>query len=159
MKNKKVFLYLVFTVLCMIIIFIFSSKNSHLSNGTSKMLIDKGITVYEYVFHQEVDHNQVIQKLNYPVRKLAHYSIYFLLGIFVYYFIFYSRCKYKLITSIGICFLYAILDEVHQLFVIGRTGQILDIFIDTMGSITAIFLMCFLGKMGKISNIKKVAPE
>lgn len=159
MKNKKVFLYLVFTVLCMTIIFTFSSKNSHLSNGTSKKVIDRGITIYEYIFHQEVDHNQVIQKLNYPVRKVAHYSIYFLLGIFVYYFIFYSRCKYKVITSIGICFLYAVLDEVHQLFVIGRTGQVLDIFIDTMGSITAIFFLKVIRQIRDTSRVKKVAQE
>lgn len=159
MKNKELFFYLIFTILCMLLIFTFSSKSSHLSNGTSKKLIDKGITLYEYVSNKKVNHDQVIQKLNYPVRKVAHYSIYFLLGIFVYHFIFYSRCKFKVITSIGICLLYAILDEFHQLFVMGRTGQVLDVFIDTMGSVTAIFLLMFIKKRRDVSNVKKVAQE
>ncbi len=158
MNNKKVGIYLLFTIFCMILIFTFSSKNSRSSNGVSMGLIDQGITIYERLSNQSVNHERVIQKLNYPIRKLAHYSLYFLLGIFVYFLVYYSKCKYKIIISIGICFFYAILDEVHQLFVLGRTGQPFDVFIDTFGFTTAIFLLCFLKKRGKFSS-QKVAQE
>jgi len=37
--------------------------------------------------------------------------------------------------TILFCFLWALLDESHQLSVNGRTGQMLDVWIDTIGSI------------------------
>lgn len=162
MKNKKPVFSFFAIIVCMILIFTFSSKNSHSSNSTSKNLIDWGITIYEKISHQHINHDRVIKKLNYPVRKLAHYSIYFLLGIFVYQIFLYSSFSYKVILSISICFVYAMFDEFHQLFVPGRTGQIRDVFIDTMGAMTSIFFFHFWEnrkvKEGK-NNCKKVAPK
>ena len=42
--------------------------------------------------------------------------------------------------------LYACLDEIHQLFVSGRSGQIMDVFIDSMGIIIGILLVKFVKK-------------
>lgn len=79
--------------------------------------------------------------LNYPVRKLAHFSIYFLLGVFVYGIFSCTKVKYKLILSMIICVIYASLDETHQLFVYGRTAQALDILIDSVGSLISLLLI------------------
>ena len=38
-------------------------------------------------------------------------------------------------VAVGICVLYAISDEVHQLFVPGRSGQFKDVFLDSGGAI------------------------
>jgi len=73
-----------------------------------------------------------------PVRKSAHFTIYLLLGL-----IFISLLKEYNITDkrsiiytvIFVC-IYACSDEVHQLFVSGRSGEILDVFIDTCGGFT-----------------------
>mgnify|MGYP003309055667 FL=1 len=37
--------------------------------------------------------------------------------------------------SIIICFIYACTDEIHQLYVVGRTGQFIDVLIDTIGAL------------------------
>ncbi len=152
--NKKI-IYVFLVLLCMIIIFLFSSKNSTISNGMSKKLINSGVVFYEKVFDKEVDNNYIVNKFNYPIRKLAHYSIYFLLGIFVYNVIYCMKVKYKSIIAFLICFLYASLDEFHQLFVSGRTGQFRDIVIDTLGALTAIIILslCYK-KIAKRSKIK-----
>lgn len=144
--NARKIICLFLTLLCMTIIFLFSSKNSSVSNGTSKQLINKGITIYEKISNKDVDNEVIINKLNYPVRKLAHYSIYFILGIFVYNVVCCIKIKYKMIIAIVICFLYASFDEIHQLFVSGRTGQVRDILIDTLGAITSIFIFNLLYK-------------
>ncbi len=143
MRSKRI-IYIFFTILCMIVIFAFSSKNSTTSNNTSKSLINKIIIVYEKAFNKEVDNELIIAKLNYPIRKLAHYSIYFLLGILVYNVIFYTSSKYKGAIALLICFLYALFDEIHQLYVSGRTGQFKDTLIDTLGALTAILLFSYL---------------
>lgn len=143
--NKKI-IYISFTLICMIIIFLFSSKNSTKSNDMSKGLINTGVVLYEKLFDKDINNNYIINKFNYPVRKIAHYSIYFVLGIFVYNVIYYMKLKYASIIALIICFLYASFDEMHQLFVSGRTGQFRDILIDTLGALTAIIILSFYYK-------------
>lgn len=144
--SKKIFIYILLSILCMITIFTFSSKNTTESNGTSKGLIKYVINTYEKVFDKDIDDEKVISKLNYPIRKIAHYSIYLLLGCFIYNIFLLTGIKHKVLISILICMIYAITDETHQLFVSGRTGQLLDVLIDTTGSLTSILLIKFIKK-------------
>lgn len=141
MKINKLFIYIIISIIIMILIFSFSNKNSKESNGTSKNIINYSITIYEKIFDKKVNHEIIIKKLNYSVRKLAHYTLYFLLGISIYNLILYTKFDNKIIISIIICMLYAFTDEFHQLFIIGRTGQFKDIIIDTIGSTTSILIL------------------
>jgi len=45
-----------------------------------------------------------------------------------------------ILFSLGICVLYAVSDEVHQLFVPGRGRQVRDVLIDSAGAIVGIGL-------------------
>ena len=80
------------------------------------------------------------------VRKGAHFSIYFLLGfLLINYFYEYFSIQFKsLFLSFLISFLYACSDEVHQLLVVGRSGKILDVLIDSGGAICGILFYSFL---------------
>lgn len=71
--------------------------------------------------------------LTFLTRKAAHIFIYFVLGILVYNVVrLYSlSAKQAILLSIGIVMTYAGLDEVHQLFVSGRSGEVRDVLIDT----------------------------
>lgn len=139
--NKKIIIYILLVLLCMITIFCFSSKNTIESNSTSKSIIKYSVRIYEKITNKEVDEEKVINKLNYPVRKLAHFSIYFLLGMFVYGMFSCTKLKHKLLLSMIICVIYASLDETHQLFVYGRTGQVLDVLIDSVGSLISMLII------------------
>ena len=86
--------------------------------------------------------NEIKVKYTHPVRKMAHFTIYMILGILVTllvreYNVSFNKC---LFISLLVCLLYSISDEVHQLFVIGRSGEILDVLIDTSGSFIGIFV-------------------
>ena len=139
--KKRIILYIILTIVCMITIFYFSSRNTIESNGTSKGLIKYFVTIYEKVTKSNVNEELIINKLNYPVRKLAHFSIYFLLGIFVYSIFSYTKVNHKLLLSMFICIIYASLDETHQLFVYGRTAQVLDVLIDSVGSLISMLII------------------
>ena len=139
--SKKLIIYILLSIACMITIFIFSSKNTNESNSTSKGLIYKIVNICEDIFNKDYDEEKIIDELNYPIRKVAHFSIYFLLGIFVYNIFLLTGVKHKELIAIIICIIYAITDETHQVFVSGRTGQLLDVFIDSIGSILAILLI------------------
>ena len=55
-----------------------------------------------------------------------------------------------------ICFLYACTDELHQLFIAGRSAEIKDVLIDSFGSLTSILLCNFIYLK---SNIKKLIQK
>ena len=63
------------------------------------------------------------------------FTIYFLLGVFVLSLLKeYKNLSIKLIfISTFLVFLYACSDEVHQLFVVGRSGEIFDVLLDSFG--------------------------
>ena len=50
----------------------------------------------------------------------------------------------SILLSIGISFLYACSDEIHQLFVPGRSGNILDVLIDTVGASVGVLVFSFI---------------
>ncbi len=130
------------TVIWMVVIFCFSNQKADVSTGESQSLVRSTIVnVYKF-FHpnatqEKVD--QIVEKYDMPVRKVAHFTEYFILGILVCFTLKSYGIKNAYIMAI-ICALYAGTDEVHQMFVEGRNGNIIDFLIDSMGSISAIFL-------------------
>ena len=67
------------------------------------------------------------------IRKLAHFTEYFGLGLFA----FYAFKDYKI--SLLLSVLVACCDEILQLFVVGRSGQISDVLLDSLGVFVSIF--------------------
>jgi VanZ family protein len=51
--------------------------------------------------------------------------------------------------TLAIVFLYAASDELHQVFVPGRTGQISDVFVDVSGAVAGLTLLWLGGKICK----------
>jgi VanZ family protein len=100
----------------------------------------------------------MIEKVNVVIRKCAHFTEYTILG-FVITMLFFQYPRLNklggkmLIISILFCMLYAVTDEVHQLFVSGRSGKVLDVLIDTSGS--AFGSVLALGIHRLICKIKK----
>ena len=83
------------------------------------------------------------------VRKLAHVSIYFLLG-FVLYLALPTRrwgMGKSFLLAVGICAVYALGDEWHQLFVLGRSAELRDIILDSMGALGGILLGWLIKKV------------
>ena len=50
------------------------------------------------------------------------------------------KIKKIFIVSILLCILYSCTDEIHQLFVSGRSGSIIDVMIDCIGIILGTFV-------------------
>lgn len=118
------------------IIFMFSADNSVESTKKSDSV---AIKITEVVFGKKLsgsEKTKYIDKLVVLVRKGAHFTVYFILGILLISFIREFRViNYKsLLIVIFLTFLYACSDEIHQLFVSGRSGEIRDVFLDTIGA-------------------------
>lgn len=142
--NKKRILFAVLVIVWMITIFCFSNENGETSQGTSDIITNAIINV-----NQELEKNR--ETISFCVRKLAHFSIYFVGGILL--FEFYSTFDvtkkriFGMSALTGIC--YACFDEFHQLFISGRSGQFRDVCIDSTGVIIALIIMMVIARMKK----------
>lgn len=70
------------------------------------------------------------------VRKSAHFFAYLVLGVLVVNSlkVFGVTGPRLYMSAILVCILYAVTDEVHQLFVPGRGCQLRDVLIDSVGA-------------------------
>ena len=80
--------------------------------------------------------------LTFLVRKAAHISAYFVLGILICSLLkeYHLRIKHLVIASIALAMLYACTDELHQMFVLGRSGEVRDVLIDTAGAAVGVII-------------------
>ena len=133
---------IILIILCMALIFCFSSDSAEVSTKKSDGLIVK---TCEFVLGRElnkVEKEKYIDQFVFFVRKGAHFTIYCILGILImsYFKEIYLVNKKGLLIAFIICFLYACSDEIHQLFISGRSGEILDVFIDTSGGMFSVVI-------------------
>ena len=137
-------------ILWMIIIFMFSNANSVKSQNTSDKVANTVIDTVSEVTKKEISsktRKDLIKDTRFYVRKTAHFTLYFVLGILTYITLTsYGVSKNIIILSISFCLLYSISDEIHQIYSDGRTFKVLDIFIDTLGSTISISTMNFIRK-------------
>ncbi|MDO4377224.1 MAG: VanZ family protein, partial [bacterium] len=93
-----------------------------------------------------------IELLNLIIRKLAHFTEYLILGVLVINMFTKNNIPKSYLISIIFCVIYAISDEIHQFLIPGRACQIKDILIDSIGSITGIYLYKLISKRKKSIN-------
>ena len=133
----------VLVVLWMGVIFSFSAENAEESLETSDGIVD---VVVEHLLESKKDTMSISDfdafkmKVSHFVRKSAHFTAYMLLGILTLTALFTHKLKNKVrsLITVGICFLYAVSDEIHQIFVPGRAGRFSDVMIDTSGAVLGI---------------------
>ena len=97
-----------------------------------------------------------IETFSQIVRKLAHFTEFFLLGVlwYVIYMKYFNKAKLIIVVLIhGL--LSAIADETIQLFVDGRSGEIGDVLIDFSGVILASIMMYFIFRLREKRSIDK----
>lgn len=140
MKTKITrLIFFILTIATFVTIFIFSNQNGEESGETSRgftRVIIEAIPMTKYL--EEERKIKLIENAQIIVRKLAHFSIYTVVGINLMGFInTYDKLKQKdkILITILVGIIYAISDELHQMFTGGRTPAIRDICIDTLGVI------------------------
>ncbi len=141
MKKKFNICLLVFWL---VVIFLLSNQDSGKSQHLSDNLIGKGVDIVASITKQEITPTKkvtIVENMSDKVRSLAHFTEYLILGILVINVLKdYYKLDYKIwLYGLLFCILYAIGDELHQLFISGRSFQYGDIIVDTLGSILGSF--------------------
>lgn len=120
------------------LIFMFSNDTAVESSKKSDGFIIKTVQVVLGRKLEDKEKKQYIKYLVVPVRKMAHALVYLVLGILVSSLLGVDDKK-KVLYAVLFTFLYASFDEIHQAFVPGRSCEVRDVLIDTLGA----FIGCF----------------
>ena len=150
--NKKIIINTIYVILWCVTVFTLSAEIADNSSNTSGNTIKFMIKLINRNISN--DELQVVVNFLQPVvRKTAHFTLFAVGGILIYNMLdlFISHNKPISIKVVGISWLtgtcYAITDEVHQLFVPGRSCELRDMLIDSTGVLVGIVLFMIVIKM------------
>lgn len=156
---KKTILWIL-VVFCMGAIFFFSSQEASESKKVSSGIIKSVVRVFDFDDSlSEEKLTDIVEKLTFIVRKGAHFSAYAIICILWALLLkeYNIGGKRNFVLSVLICFIYACSDEIHQIFVPGRSGEVRDVIIDTCGAITGfLILLGFITLKKKIKSRKNI---
>jgi VanZ family protein len=129
------------------VIFMFSSQPANVSADLSKGVTEVVVRAVARVLDLEVDVStgEVFARYHGWVRKGAHGLLYFVLALLVMNAVQKSGWRGYGI-SFAVCVLYAVSDEVHQLYVPGRGGQLGDVLIDSAGALVGLGVYFLAGQ-------------
>lgn len=132
------------------IIFGFSSQNAEESSGISKK-VSESIVEITNKDKPIQEKNKIVKFLEPRIRKLAHFSIYTVVGFLLMSLCFTYKISInkKIIISLILGFIYACSDELHQTFVAGRSGEARDVLIDSSGVFVGILISISCYKLYK----------
>jgi len=135
LQIKRIILILIIA-LWMCVIFCLSGQNGDESSSTSSKIVNVVVDIFTKITDKELTVKNV-DILTYIIRKMAHFTLYFILAIptFLLFETYNIATLKRYIYTILFCFVYASTDEIHQIFSQGRNGNVIDILIDTLGSI------------------------
>ncbi len=142
----------------MVFIFAMSAQpgdeSGDLSGGITHMLVRIVNGIFS-VGWSEAAELEVADMIHLPIRKIAHMTEYGVLAV-----LWYGTCKtvvapgvqsrkrnsritvtgkaYGMAWILTVC--YAVTDEIHQIFVPGRSGNLIDVVIDALGAFLALLI-------------------
>ena len=156
MKSKTKIITIILIIAWMTLVFYLSNQISNESSKLSGGITRAILNFFNILEGKTLEQQSAIETI---IRKLAHYSIYALGGILILLHVNLYKIKTnkKVIISWLIGTAYAMTDEIHQLFVPGRSGELRDVCIDSLGVITGIiiFLIILICRERRHSHFEK----
>ena len=141
--NIKKAVCIILVIIWMSAIFSFSSQQGTGSSSTSKKVSKIIVNIIDIKKqYSNAKKEEIVEVIEPIIRKLAHYTFYAIGGLLITNCVYQFCDKEKHIISIStiVGIAYAASDEMHQLMVPGRSGNIKDVIIDSIGILTGIAL-------------------
>lgn len=135
-KKAKIIISWTLVIICMAVIFSLSAQTAGESSEVSGQLI----------FMMKLNISQDF------IRTVAHFLEYTGLAVLIFNALYQTFGYQRPFVALIVSSLYAVSDEIHQLFVEGRAFQISDIVIDSLGAAGGITVLILLIKL--VSKIK-----
>lgn len=140
-----------FAICWIIVIFYFSSQPAEISRDQSQVIVERvegAVVSIEYSLDIDILSRYNLHRI---VRKNAHVFNYFILTLVIVFALDYSgvkgRKKYFYSWLVGT--IIAVMDEIYQSFIPGRSGEIRDVFIDNIGILLGLVFHIAIRKIRK----------
>ena len=135
--KKRIFLVL--TLVWMIFIFYLSHQPASVSASQSGGFMDMltSLPIVGGLFDELMEFSFA----EFLIRKSAHMFLYFVLAILIYMSISKGNSYRYYILAFVLSAMYACSDEIHQLFIVGRSGEIRDVLVDSTGALIGLLLI------------------
>ena len=147
--NKKLIISYALLAVWMAVIFMLSSEGHDASSGRSDEIV-RTLQSAGLGFAP-------VDVLTFITRKAAHTVAYFILGVLAYNVLRQYRLspQRKAVLAVLFVVLYAMGDELHQLFVPGRSSEIRDVLIDSTAGTVGVVAMNFVYKKYLLQKSQK----
>lgn len=150
-------------VIMMITIFCMSAQSGEESSSLSGNITETVLDRTDPKF-SDLDDGEKVEKVEQVgrfVRKAAHFAEYFVLcGIFAVFALTFDISRPLAFgLSFGAGAVYAASDEIHQLFVPGRSGLFTDVLIDSSGALAGAIFVFIIYSAYEKSRKKKCGTE
>ena len=135
-KNIIRVILIVLLIATFVRIFCFSSQDGEKSSSVSRKVTTAVTQNVKKIRDMDSKERELtLNKIEHVIRKIAHFSIYTLVGILMMALMStYDISKRKqILISILVGIMYATSDEIHQYFIPGRSAMVTDVLIDTAG--------------------------
>lgn len=143
-KKRTAFILWTLLVLLYCGIFLFSAQDGDTSGSISMRLSRQGVKLWNEVAGKELefaDSEALAALWEHPLRKLAHFAEYAVMGVLVYGILAmsgrFSKCCLLAVLWVAVS---AAADELHQYFVPGRWASVSDVLLDTCGGAVGVIL-------------------
>ena len=147
MKKQPVFPLIMSMSLPMVISMLVNSLYNIIDSFFVAKISDDAMTALSLVF--PVQNFIRAEKIEYPVRKAAHMTEYAILGLlsFAFYRGILKKEKRQFLVALLTAAVYAATDEFHQYFIPGRSAEVMDVCIDTLGASIGLAILFFTLKV------------
>lgn len=143
MRGKSIFFFIL-TIAWMLLIFMLShrpgSESQQDSFSIGMLFCEIFVPSFEDMSPDE--QMELALKLDHPIRKLAHFTEYFILAVLLVGAVDSRDRKrsLRLLIPWAIAAFYAATDEIHQFFIPGRNCNVGDVLIDSAGAFVGVLL-------------------
>ena len=149
---KKQYIWIAVTCIWIGIIFSFSLQSGEMSGTLSGSFLE---TLLTFLSLENFKNSERIEILHTILRKCAHFSEYFILGILSSQVFNSPNRKRKFLLGTAFCIAVAFVDETIQYFVPERAAKVFDVLLDGVGALAGISLVVLISYISE-KNIKKI---
>lgn len=143
-----------------VVIFDFSAQDAEQSGSLSMMISERAVEFLNSFAGE--GWNQAFKEdlalyFEHPIRKLAHFGEYALMGILIYlvWCPWVQRRKKLYLLVVVWVFASGACDEFHQLFVPGRYGGLADVCLDTCGGAFGLLICLLVSRIRRLRKKKR----
>lgn len=161
-KNNKIYkiINILLVLIWCITVFSLSNEVADTSSNTSGNVIKFALKI----INPKIDNailDEMVQMLQPIVRKMAHFTLYAVGGILIFNMLdSYTSSRIKNMAFSWVLGTFnAITDEIHQLYVAGRSGEVRDVCIDSMGVLCGVLLIYLMVVVFEKESKQKISKK